>query len=102
MMDELHARFRPQFIALARRRVAAALTAVVARDHGATATIVRELHSLVGEAGLLGLDAVVPLAQTSEQKAKLLQRTRGDAEAEVLASALRELAETIDAMEQIH
>jgi chemotaxis protein histidine kinase CheA len=97
-MDDLHAKFLPQFVVLARSRVAMAVKAVGERDHNATAKIVRELHTLAGEAGLLGLQDVVPLARDSEDKAKALHRTRADADAEVLISTLSQLDHVIESI----
>jgi HPt (histidine-containing phosphotransfer) domain-containing protein len=94
--EDLYARFLPQFIALARARVATALAAVLRRDHGATTTTVRELHSLAGEAGLLGLHEVIPLARDSEQKAKYLHTSQADADADSLVAALRKLDTVIE------
>jgi chemotaxis protein histidine kinase CheA len=91
MEDDLAARFLPQFVALARARVDVALAAAARRDHGATTTTVRELHSLAGEAGLLGLHQVIPLARDGEHKAKLLRASQADADADALVAALREL-----------
>jgi HPt (histidine-containing phosphotransfer) domain-containing protein len=94
--EDLHARFLPQFVTLARERVATAVAAVLRRDHGATTTTVRELHSLAGEAGLLGLHEVIPLALDSEQKAKLLRVSRADADADALVAALRKLDTVVE------
>jgi HPt (histidine-containing phosphotransfer) domain-containing protein len=94
--DDLYARFLPPFVALARARVASALAAVQHRDHEAITTTVRELHSLAGEAGLLGLHEVIPLARDSEQKAKLLHASRADADADALVAALHKLDTVID------
>jgi HPt (histidine-containing phosphotransfer) domain-containing protein len=96
MEEDLQARFVPQFVALARSRVSAALAAVARGDHGATATTIRELHTLAGEAGLLGLHEVVPLARDSEQKAKLLRFSQADADADALVAALRQLDQVIE------
>lgn len=95
-MDDLHAKFLPQFVDLARSRVALAIRIAVERDHAATTKVVRDLHTLAGEAGLLGLHAVVPLARDSEQKAKDLHRTRTDADADMLVAALQQLGRVID------
>ena len=56
----------------------------------------RELHTLAGEAGLLGLVEVVPLARDGELKAKQLHLTGTEADAEALLAALRELETTIE------
>jgi HPt (histidine-containing phosphotransfer) domain-containing protein len=57
---------------------------------------VRELHSLAGEAGLLGLHQIIPVARDGEQKAKRLHTSHADADADALAAALRELDQIID------
>ena len=97
-MDDLNAKFLPQFLELARSRLAAALEAAVARDHLATVTTARNLHTLAGEAGLLGLHDVVPLAREGEHKAKSLGASRTDADAELLIDALRRLEQVIESI----
>jgi HPt (histidine-containing phosphotransfer) domain-containing protein len=101
-MDELSAKFLPQFLELARSRVTAALKAALARDHMAAPTIARNLHTLAGEAGLLGLHDVVPLAREGEQKAKALGGGRGEADAEQLVDALRRLERVIEHIGETH
>jgi HPt (histidine-containing phosphotransfer) domain-containing protein len=96
MDEDLHARFVPQFVALARTRVSVALAAVAQRDHGAMPATVRELHSLAGEAGLLGLHEVIPLARDGERKAKVLHVSQADADADALVAALRALEQIIE------
>lgn len=97
-MDDLHAKFMPQFLELARSRVAAALKAATARDHLAATTTARNLHTLAGEAGLLGLHDVVPLAREGEQKAKSMGASRTDADAELLIDALHRLQQIIESI----
>jgi HPt (histidine-containing phosphotransfer) domain-containing protein len=97
-MDDLSAKFLPQFLQLARSRLAAALQAAAARDHLAATTTARNLHTLAGEAGLLGLHDVVPLAREGEQKARSLGASRTDADAELLADALRRLEQVIESI----
>src|SRR5690349_12104731 len=95
-MDDLYGRFLPQFVALARSRVEMAIAAATRRDHGAITTVVRELHSLAGEAGLLGLSGVIPLARECEHKAKLLHISRADADADALVAALGQLSLVVE------
>jgi HPt (histidine-containing phosphotransfer) domain-containing protein len=97
-MDDLYAKFLPMFVTLARSRMAVAITAATQRDHAALPTIVRELHTLAGEAGLLGLGDVVPLARDSELKAKALLASRAAADAELLVAALRQLERVIESI----
>jgi HPt (histidine-containing phosphotransfer) domain-containing protein len=95
-MEDLHAKFLPQFVSLARSRIELAIKAVADRDHAAISKIGRDLHTLAGEAGLLGLHDVVPLARDGELKARVLHASRTDADADVLAAALRQLERIID------
>jgi HPt (histidine-containing phosphotransfer) domain-containing protein len=101
-MDDLSAKFLPQFLELARSRVTTAINAAVARDHLAATTIARNLHTLAGEAGLLGLHDVVPLARDGEQRAKSLGASRTDADAELLVDALRQLERVIESIGATH
>lgn len=98
MMDELAARFMPKFIALARTRVADATAATRARDHAASPTTVRELHALAGEAGLLGLSDLIPLARECEQKAKELRASGAESQADALLAALGRLERAIESL----
>jgi chemotaxis protein histidine kinase CheA len=95
-MEDLYAKFFPQFVMLARKRLSVATTTATKRDHAAVPTIVRELHALVGEAGLLGLRPVIPIARDCEHKAKALQGSRADADADALVAALCELTQLIE------
>jgi len=95
-MDELHAKFLPQFVEIARLRVATAVKAVSERDHAAMPKIIRELHSLAGDAGLLGLRDVVPLARDGEHRAKALHVSRSDGDADALTAALHQLDHVIE------
>lgn len=101
-MDDLNAKFMPQFLELARSRVTTAINAAVARDHRAATTIARNLHTLAGEAGLLGLHDLVPLARDGEQKAKSLGASRTDADAERLLDALRQLERAVESIGASH
>src|SRR4030095_10379150 len=56
LIEDLHAKFLPQFIKIARTRLALAITAATQPDQPEPPS--RELHTLVGEAGLLGLGNV--------------------------------------------
>lgn len=102
MLDELNAKFLPQFVELARARVARAYAAARARDPGAIAKVVGELHTMAGEAGLLGLRDVVPLARDGEQKAKTLGISRSEADAELLIESVRQLERAIESIGAVH
>ena len=95
-MDELLAKFLPQFLAQARVRVATAIATTTQRDRAAMSKTVRELHTVAGEAGLLGLTDVFPLVRDCEQKAKRLQDSSAEADVEVLLEALHHLKQVIE------
>jgi chemotaxis protein histidine kinase CheA len=94
LIEDLHAKFLPQFIKIARTRLALAISAATQRDRPEPPS--RELHTLVGEAGLLGLGNVVTLTRDCERKAKQWEASRRDADAEVLVLGLRELERVIE------
>ena len=99
-IEDIEAMFVPRFAKLARTRLDNAFDAVSRRDAAGLATVVRDMHSIAGEAGLLGLRDVVPLARDGEARAKQLSAasTEGDAAAmlETLGS-LRAVVESIAA-----
>lgn len=98
-MDELIAKFLPQFLVLARSRVDAVLAAAAQPEPTALSkNVIRELHTLAGEAGLLGLGDVVPLARDCEKKAKALQASHTDSDAQSLVAALHQLVGLIEAI----
>ncbi|HEY0189836.1 MAG TPA: Hpt domain-containing protein [Kofleriaceae bacterium] len=97
-MEDLLAKFLPQFVSLAHTRIKVALDSADKRDPAAIKTTMRELHTLAGEAGLLGLGHIVPLARDCEQKAKHLHTSHTDADVATLVAALRELEQVIVAV----
>lgn len=70
MIEDLQATFLHRLTTLARTRLAHARAAVIARDAAGLVTAARDLHSLAGEAGLLGLAELVPLARRGEDRIK--------------------------------
>lgn len=93
-MEELHAAFLPRFLEIARTRVTRALAAVA--EGGDATTVVRDLHALAGEAGLLGLSDLLPLARDGEDKARGVLAARNDQTMTALKGALEELAKAIE------
>ena len=76
MIEDIQATFRHRFTTTARTRIATAMQAALAADHVALGGAVRELHSLAGEAGLLGFSEVVPIARLGEDRAKHMATAR--------------------------
>lgn len=95
-MEDLIATFMPRFVAIATKRVALTLELAAKRTPESVTAIARELHAVAGEAGLLGLDAIVALARSGEAAAKRLRTSRSDEDAEALVASLAELKGAID------
>jgi len=95
-MADLNARFLPQFVKLARSRLIQARAAAVERDAAGASTAAGGMHQLAGEAGLLGLQDVVPLARDCELKAKSLLVSSAEADADLLVASLGLLERAIE------
>lgn len=95
-MDDLLASFLPRFRALADTRLARSIEIATKRDVDNTPAIARDLHALAGEAGLLGLSAIVPLARAGEEQARKLRASHSDQDAAALLAALNELKRAIE------
>jgi HPt (histidine-containing phosphotransfer) domain-containing protein len=98
-MDELYAKFLPQFVQLARERMQRAYETAARPDNAGLVTAIRDLHGIAGEGGLLGLSHIVPLARNGEEAAKAV-RDAGAAGADTSAflAALDELRAAVDAI----
>jgi len=96
MMDELLASFMPRFKAAATVRLARSIELAQRRDHADATEIARAMHAVAGEAGLLGLTAIVPLARAGEEHAKRLRTSRNDSDADALLASLTELQRAIE------
>jgi len=97
-MEDLLAKFLPQFVSHTRTRVATAISSTAQRDRVALSKTISELHTVAGEAGLLGLTDVFPIVRDCEQKAKRLRDTSADADVEVLLASLRHLEQVIEGL----
>ncbi|HEX8789937.1 MAG TPA: hypothetical protein VF765_03230 [Polyangiaceae bacterium] len=98
-MDELLAKFLPRFASLARERVQRATECVSSRKHEAAAEIAHDMHSLAGEAGLLGLEGVTTTARCAEEAARRFGDTREEDDANGLGECLEKLERALaDAM----
>lgn len=94
MLDELRARFRTRFIETARARIRLSLSLL--GDPDGAAQLVTELHSLAGEASMLGLDDIAEIARSGEDAAKEWQT--GTVVAQVrCARAVRTLSQQVEA-----
>ncbi len=94
-MTDLVARFLPRFAALARERVARAMAVASSADVAQAPAVARDMHSVAGEAGMLGLQDVLQAAREAEGAAKRF--TADPHHVEALASAARALEAAVSA-----
>ena len=88
--------FLAKFLVLARTRIARGIELATERSPNCVPAIARELHAIAGEAGLLGLVAIVSLARSGEVHAKRLRTSGSDADADALVAVLAELRDEIE------
>jgi hypothetical protein len=91
-------RFLPRFAALARDRIARGMAVASARDLARASSVIGDMHSVAGEAGMLGLEEVLRAAIAAETAARRFAADGGDAPS--LDSALRELQAAVAAATQ--
>ena len=99
MKEDLWARFGRRFIDTARARVARVEPLVATGAHEGLAGVVHEMHSLAGEASMLGVAPVAELARRVEIAAKKWGTSQTNEDAVVraaCASALGRLGEALD------
>lgn len=70
MIEELQARYLPRFVEVAQQRIARGLEAVTPAGAGAPQVARSELHTLAGEAGILGLTDLATRARAGEADCK--------------------------------
>jgi HPt (histidine-containing phosphotransfer) domain-containing protein len=100
MMEELYAKFLPQFLELAHERMKRAYETAAQPEAAALTVVVRDLHGIAGEAGLLGLAQIVPIARRAEDQAKRLRDAGASAGADTaaLVAALDEIRGALEAL----
>jgi CheY-like chemotaxis protein/HPt (histidine-containing phosphotransfer) domain-containing protein len=95
MLEELRARFRTRFIDTARDRIRRCLAML--SESSSAGNVASELHSLAGEAAMLGFDEVSVLAHDGEAAAR--RWLAGSTAAHVeCARVVRSLGRAVDAM----
>jgi CheY-like chemotaxis protein len=95
MLEELRARFRTRFIDTARDRIRRCLTTLGERS--SAGNIASELHSLAGEAAMLGFDDISVLARNGEVAARRWLAGSTTAHVEC-ARVVRSLGKAVEAM----
>lgn len=101
-MDDVRRKFLPRFTALAKERVRIGLRVASTLTTGGDDAlhVARELHSLAGEAGLLGLGELLDLARRAEEAATRLHASRVEPQRVALESALLDLHSAVSAVER--
>jgi HPt (histidine-containing phosphotransfer) domain-containing protein len=94
VIEDIQATFLHRFTALARTRIANARVAITRRDPVSLGVAARDMHSIAGEGGLLGIADVVPIARRAEVSTKQLASDPTGAD-EVTATLL-ELEELVE------
>lgn len=98
-MNGVRRKFLPRFTALAQERIRGGL-AVAAKAEGDQALdLAREMHSMAGEAGLLGLSDLLTLARVAEVAATQLHASRVPSKRTALERALLDLGAAVSRVE---
>jgi hypothetical protein len=92
-------RFLPRFAALAHDRIARGMAVASACDQAGAASVVGDMHSLAGEAGMLGLEDVLRAALAAESAARRFAADTSSG-APFLDRALRDLQAAVAAATQ--
>lgn len=99
-MEDIARKFLPRFAALARERIRQGLKVAATIDGDEALHVARELHSLAGEAGLLGLSELLSLARTAEEAATQLHASRVEPKRLALERALLDLHLAVSEVER--
>lgn len=99
MLEELQKKFFPRFAKLAQERIVEGRRIAHDLEGEGALHVARQLHSLAGEAGLLGLTDLVVIARAAEEAATQLHAERSPAMTEGLVAALGELETALGKIE---
>ncbi|MBK8215294.1 MAG: Hpt domain-containing protein [Myxococcales bacterium] len=99
MIADLQRKFFPRFAKSARERVALGMQTANATEGDGALQLARHMHSLAGEAGLLGLGDLVVIARAAEEAATQLHADATQGRREGLLAALGELESAIGRIE---
>jgi PleD family two-component response regulator len=96
VIEDLRARYLPRFITTAQERIRRGLELLAGTDADRGSRLAGELHTLAGEAGLLGLTEIAEHARSGERLAK--DWSTGDSPSAMtsLARVLRALSRGVD------
>lgn len=98
MIDDLRGQFTAQFLEVAKRRVAHALLLLAPDAHASAPQLLAELHTLAGEASLLGFDDVAAAASEGEIAARRWNSTKETPALVACARAVRYVARLLEGL----
>ena len=93
MIDDIRAKFLPRFVASARERLERA-SKLIADGADAAPSIAADLHTIAGEASIMGLHEVATMARESERAVRIV----GGVDDAQLLTSLYKLWRRIDAL----
>jgi HPt (histidine-containing phosphotransfer) domain-containing protein len=96
VIEDLQATFLHRFTTLARTRITNARNVITSGDLSSIGGVVRDLHSIAGEGGLLGLEEVVPLARRAEDGARHMVSAPSTESTGAFSAILLELEQLVD------
>lgn len=91
MLADLQRKFFPRFAKSAKERIAEGFRTAKNVEGDGALHLARHMHSLAGEAGLLGLGDLVVIARAAEEAATQLHADTSEARRDGLVAALTEL-----------
>jgi CheY-like chemotaxis protein len=98
MIEELRKQFLPRFIETARRRLRRVMEQARPEAHDRATELVSELHTLAGEAALLGYTEIARLAADAESAAVRWREDRKDASLVACSRGARSVGRALDAL----
>lgn len=99
-MEDIKRKFLPRFAALAKERIRVGLEVADTVDGDRALVLARELHSMAGEAGLLGLTDLLSLARAAEVAATQLHAARTPSKRTALQQTLLDLHHAVVTVER--
>lgn len=99
MLADLQRKFFPRFAKSAKERILEGVRTAKHLEGDGALLLARQMHSLAGEAGLLGLGDLVVIARAAEEAATQLHADPTDSRREGVVAALSELESALGRVE---
>jgi HPt (histidine-containing phosphotransfer) domain-containing protein len=99
-VEDIKRKFLPRFAVLAKERIRVGLEVASTVEGDQALVLARELHSMAGEAGLLGLTDLLSLARAAEVAATQLHASRVPSKRTALQQTLLDLLLAVATVER--